>query len=167
MKLAKAHINGYTYAVERIAHCTKEVEDLWELHWAETESKYLPPTFEPDTDGVLHYESIGAMIEFTVRHGGELVGHLGYFLGPNVHIKRTRLAKEDWFFIRREHRKGGTANNLLDYAEAALKKLAVDYIGMSDKSPCGGKSLEKLMTKRGYAPIAIHYFKEVRPDVLQ
>ena len=167
MKLIPLTIGEYTFAVERVAEHEAEVEALWKSHWAETESKYLPPTFDPDTAGIIHYEAVGALVEFTVRHGEEMVGHLGYYIGPNVHVRGTRIAKEDWFYITAEHRGGGLAKNLLEYAESVLDKLGVTYIGMSDKSPIGGKSLKKLMTAQGYAPIAIHYFKEVRPNVLQ
>jgi GNAT superfamily N-acetyltransferase len=167
MKLKPETIGDYTYAIERISENVDEVESLWESHWAETESKYLPDTFDPDTTGVLHYESVGAILEFTIRYEENMVGHLGYYIGPNVHVRGTRIAKEDWFYITPEHRGGELARNLLSYAEGVLYKLGVTYIGMSDKSPIGGKSLEKLMTSQGYAPIAIHYFKEVRPDVLQ
>ena len=153
---------GYVIGIERINDICDEVAELHKAHWDETEVLYLDEALDPDYDTFKYMESQVKFILFTARTAsGELVGNLMYFLGTSVHIKGRLQAKEDAFFLTKEHRGGDLASAFLGYAEYALKKLGVHYIGMSDKSPTGGKSLKGLMTKHGYKAVAVFYNKRL------
>ncbi|MDX1297285.1 MAG: hypothetical protein R3260_03455 [Pseudomonas sp.] len=156
--------NSYVIGLEKVTDMADELYKLWEAHWAETEVLYLDEPMAPDLNAFVQYEKMGRFVVFTVRTLGdyEMVGNLMYFIGPNTHIKGTTLAKEDAFFLRDDHRNGRLAIKFLEYAETVLTDLNVDYIGMSDKSPAGGKSLAKFMDRRGYRPIAVQYLKKVK-----
>ena len=84
-----------------------------------------------------------------------------YYVGPSMHTKSVLQATEDAFYLLPEHRNGMLAIYYLQYAESVLKQMGIKRIGMSDKSPCGGKSLESLMKRMGYKQVAIAYCKEV------
>ncbi len=153
----------YVIGLEKVSNMAVEVLQLWESHWQETEVLYLDSPLVPDIDMLIEYEELNAFVVFTVRlrDGAEMVGELMYFLGKNSHIKGTKIANEDAFYMRPDHRNGRIALKLLSYAEESLVGLGVTYVGMSDKAPAGGKSLAPLMKKSGYKPVATHYVKKI------
>jgi GNAT superfamily N-acetyltransferase len=161
---------GFVYGMEPIMPRKDEFTDIWSQHWGETETLYLDGEVKPDYSLMHDYQVMGKLALFTVRHEetGELAGNLAYYLGPSTHVAGKKQAMEDFFFVSKPYRKGRIALKLLKYAEDCLKQLGVDYIGMTDKSPVGGKSLEKLMTRQGYRQIAVYYMKTLEKDnVLQ
>ena len=154
--------NKYVIGLESISNIVDEIRHVHQAHWDETEVLYLDRPMNPDYDLFMAKEAERQFVLFTVRDtNGELIGDLGYFLGLSTHHEGMLQAKEDFFFINKQHRKSGIATQLLQYAETQLKELGVKLIGMSDKSPCGGKSLEPFLTREGYKKVAIAYVKEV------
>ncbi len=159
--------NGYVFGMEKVRNMAPEVLKLWESHWQETEVLYLDSPLIPDIDMLIQYEKSNSFVVFTVRvqDTTEMVGELMYFLGPNSHIKGTVIANEDAFYLRPDHRSGRIAIKLLKYAEEMLSVMGVNYVGMSDKSPAGGKNLGPLMRRCGYKQVAIHYAKQLSEDI--
>ena len=156
-------IANYAIGMEKLAEQLDEVRELHQRHWSETEVKYLDDEMNPDYDYYIRREIEASFILFTCRTlDMVLVGHLQYFLGPNPHVMGHMLATEDAFFLAPEHRGGSLAGRFLRYAEDSLKLFGVKYVGMSDKSPVGGKNLEPLMRRRGYKPIATYYLKKIQ-----
>jgi len=156
---------GLVFGVEKVTDAEEEFLALWQQHWDETEVLYLDDRMNPDTQAMRVYEAVGALVIITARDAetGQLVGDAAYFIGPNLHVLGTTIAKEDAFFMLSEYRNGRNAVKLLAYAEYILsEKLRIDYVGMSDKSPVGGKSLAKFMQRRGYSPVATYYLKKLR-----
>lgn len=153
----------YTIGLESIGEILDEIRTLHQEHWDETEVLYLDRPMDPDYELFVSYEGGRRFVLFTVRDPDEnLVGDLGYYLGLSTHHAGLLQAKEDFFFITKEHRGGGVARHFLRYAENCLIQLGVKLIGMTDKSPCGGKSLRPLMEAEGYKAVALAYIKEVK-----
>ena len=153
---------NYRIGLEPIKYCVEEIDKTHTEHWQETEVNYLTRPMDVDYDSFISHEGNRSFLLFTIRtKDNELVGQLGYFLSMSIHHKNMLQAKEDFFFITKAHRSGGLASQLLTYAEESLIALGVKLIGMTDKSPCGGKSLEPFLTREGYQKVAIAYVKEV------
>lgn len=158
-------VGKYILGVERLSEVVEEIKANFEAHWDETEVNYLTRPMDPDYAMVMDYENRGKYVLFTIRNKElELIGHLMYYLGHSTHHKGMLQAKEDAFFIQKDHRGGALASALLSYAEKCLVRLGVKLIGMTDKSPCGGKSLKSLMEHSGYITTAVVYVKEVGGD---
>lgn len=153
----------YYIGMEKLENTITELRKLHEAHYEETETLYKERQLNPDYDAYINLEHQGKFVLFTIRNtrDGMLVGDLMYYLGPSTHTKGVLLAKEDAFFISKEHRGGQLAKKFLQYSESCLLQLNVGQIGMTDKSPCGGKSLEKLLKPLGYTPVALQYVKEI------
>lgn len=153
---------AYTIGLESIGNIVDEIRVLHQEHWDETEVLYKVRPMNPDYDTMVSYEASRRFILFTVRDAdNKLVGDLGYYLGLSTHHAGMLQAKEDFFFLTKDHRGGGTARHLLRYAEKCLVQCGVKLIGMTDKSPCGGKSLKPFLEGEGYTTVAMYYMKEV------
>jgi len=159
-----AIIGSYKIGLERMTDIKDEVREIHKAHWDETEIVYITRPLDVDYDRFVELEDAAMFVIFTVRDSAQenkLVGNLMYFLVTSIHIKGMLEATEDAFFLAKEARKGVLAIRFLEFAEKALIAIGVKVIGMSDKAPCGGKSLEKLMGHMGYRPVARYYMKEV------
>lgn len=150
----------YTIGLERVAEMLPELRKQHVEHWNETEVLYLDDPLDPDYEMIEYLEREARLVCFTVRsRAGDMVGNSMYLLGISTHIKGALHATEDTFFINKKHRGRGLAGAFIDYIELYLQHLGVMYMGMSDKSPCGGKSLQPLMESKGFRQIAVHYLK--------
>lgn len=155
-------IGDYVIGVERLSDMLPEIQALHEAHWKETEELYLDDPLDPDYQTMLAMESDARWVTFTVRDStGEMVGNAMFALGLSVHMKGVLQAKEDTFYITKPNRGTSLADAFLSYIECFLKELGVVYMGMSDKSPTGGKSLHKLMSRHGFKSIAMFYNKKL------
>ena len=154
---------NYFIGVEKIESILPEIRVLHGEHYGETEILYKEREMLVDYERYIALEQTSQFVLFTARHTstGSLIGHLMYFLGPAHHTKGILLAKEDAFFITKAHRGGQLAKMFLKFAEDCLLELGVGQIGMTDKSPCGGKSLKRLLEPLGYKPVALQYVKEI------
>lgn len=153
---------GYTFGLEPMAKCVDEVRKVHQAHWDETEVLYLTRPMDPDYEMFASMEANRQFLFFSIRDAeGELVGNFGFYLALSSHFKGQLMAKEDFLFIHKDHRKGGLARAFYQYAEKCLIKLGVKLIGISDKAPCGGKSLKPLLSREGFKEVATVYVKEV------
>lgn len=154
--------NGYVIGCESMENALEEIKHMHVTHWNETEILYLTRPIDIDYDRVIAIEKSNRLRLFTVRDSeGTLVGNLMYYLGKSTHFKGMTQATEDSFFLYKHVRQGRLAIKLLKYAEDVLVAGGVQLIGMSDKGPCGGKSLAKMMNMLGYNPVSTNYIKEV------
>ena len=152
----------YIIGAEPMVDCVDELRKIHEEHWDETEVLYLSRPMDPDYEYVSSMEANRQFILFTVRlPDGELIGNFGYYIAMSTHFKGSLMAREDFFFITKAHRGGGLASKFYQYTEECLKKLNIKLIGISDKAPCGGKSLKPLLSKEGFKEVATIYIKEV------
>lgn len=157
--------NKYIVGVESFADVSSELTALHEAHWGETETLYLKDpedTFKPDYERAVKLEAAGAMVLFTLREfqSWSLVGNMVFFMQNSMHDSTRFQATEDVFFIAKHHR-GRVVLPFLTYVERALKGFGVRCIAISDKQPCGGPDLSKLLGRRGYAQVARLFRKAV------
>lgn len=148
--------------LEPIKYCVDELRKIHQEHWDETEVLYLSRPMDPDYDYISSMEANRQFLLFTARDkDGTLIGNFGYYIALSTHFRGQLMAREDFFFITKAHRGGGLARKFYQYTEDCLLKLGVKLIGISDKAPCGGKSLKPLLSKEGFKEVATIYIKEV------
>lgn len=147
--------------IERIEDITDEMRELHAQHYAETETLYLDTPFSPDYARYIALEQAKQFVLFTVRYGVELVGYLQYYVYRDLHTSDVYQAREDAFFITKQHRGRRIAPRLLAFAETCLRQLGCRYVGMSSKGPVGGPDIGPFLEKNGYCPVAIFYSKDL------
>lgn len=156
---------NFFIGLERIRHIRPELEEMFAAHWAETETLYLDRAMKPDWEMFYWMETNRRLLLFTVRdHEDKLVGNAMFMLGHSTHIAGTLQAREDTFYLAKDCRGMGIAPKFIRYIEKCLKQLKVVYMGMSDKSPVGGKSLKPMMEGLGFEQIAVHYQKDLTKE---
>lgn len=140
-------------ALERLSDTLPEVEELWRLHWQDTEGYRASLGYNPDKEAFLSYERSGMFRLFTARIDGRLVGHLGCLVFPSRHTQ-TQTANEDFFFVRAEHRGAGVAADLLRFGLLELRDEGVEQVTFSDKEP---SNLGPFLSKFGFKQVAKQY----------
>lgn len=151
-----------TFGVERLAHMYPEAEELWGLHWQETEGYRDEQGYRPDKSGFLTMEGAGNFVEFTARSSdGRLVGHLGYILHVSRHTSRLN-AVEDYFYLRPEARKGLNAVRFLRFAVEVLKRAGCCQVGMSSKLT---NNIGPLLKRVGFKHVADFYTMNVAENL--
>ena len=110
--LGATHHRGYEIRAERLAEILTELHPLHVAHWGETEVWRHHVPLNPDYMAMVAMEQSGRLIQFTVRHGGALVGNLRIFIQTSLHTQ-TLFASEDSLFIKKEHRGGFLAMALI------------------------------------------------------
>jgi hypothetical protein len=154
-QFAPAQCGEYTIQAESLRAILEELAPLHDEHWRETERHRHGLALRPDYDAMLARERAGRCLQFTVRRGQELCGHLRMWLFPSMHTQ-TLVAEEDTLYMRPEHRGGMTALALLRYAEAALIALGVREIRANSKVI---NNADVLMRRMKYQQVAIQFVK--------
>lgn len=148
----------YTIRVESFRAILGELEPLHRAHWLETEAHRHGLELKPDYEAVIARERAGRAVQFTVRHGNALAGHLLMYLGQSLHTG-TLVAEEDALFLLPEHRGGFTAMALLRYAEQTLQALGVREIRANSKVI---NHADVLMRRMRYQQVAIQFVKIIK-----
>ena len=147
---------------EAFGECLDELSELHRTHWEETETQYLTVPLNPDYERFIAVDQVDRLALLTARtSSGVLVGCVMYFLNPFMHSMEYIIAQEDQFFVHPEYRGTGLADALVEQAHEYLRNRGVQLVGMSDKSPVGGKSLKTLMQRQGYTHAAEWYIREL------
>jgi len=144
---------GYTLAAEPFSLILPELKHLHYLHWEEIQQ---PGELNPNYEGYIERENAGLYCQFTLRKGPLLVGHLGAYLFENQHT-RTLAAREDTYFIRKEHRKGLLAVRLIHFAERAMMQKGAQEFHASVKHKYPGAA--KVLEFAGYIPVGTEFVK--------
>ncbi len=145
---------------ERLADVLPEVEELWRLHFQETEGYRHSLGYDPNKEGFLAYDRSGMFRLYTAREEGRLVGHAGFIIFRSRHTQ-TQTAGEDFFYVRNESRGWGLATSLLRFALEDLRSEGIDQVTFSDKQP---SDLEPFLKRFGFKFVSKQYslvFKEV------
>lgn len=146
---------AFTIQAERFADVLPELHPLHEAHWTETEKHRAGLTLKPDYDAMAADERGGRLLQFTVRTGGRLVGHVRLYVMPSRHSDNL-LACEDTLYIAPDHRGGILGLRLLRYAEDCLRRIGVREIQADSKLL---NRADSLMRRMGYAPVALQFHK--------
>jgi hypothetical protein len=153
---------GVTLGIEFSSDVLDELRELHQQNWDEIEVKYLGAKMDPDYDLLDQAERRDRAVLFTMRNiDGELIGNSLFFIGPSLHVQGERVANEDTFFITKEYRDKKLALSFLSYIRTALKSMEIDRVTMTDKSPVGGKPLDRLFNAAGFIPVAKTYITKL------
>ncbi|MDB5730698.1 MAG: hypothetical protein JWQ03_593 [Variovorax sp.] len=155
---------AYAIQVESFRAILEELAPLHEEHWRETEKYRHGLRMRPDYDRVFAMERAGRCVQFTVRRGAELAGHLRMYLGQSLHTSST-VAEEDTLYLRAAHRPNGFLMlALLRYAEDVLRQLGVTQITANSKKV---NNAAVLMRRMRYDEVATQFVKILKepPDV--
>jgi len=140
---------------ERFRDILPEMEVLHAAHFAETEKYRQGLAMNPDVQAGIEDEKRGAMVQFTARHNGELVGNLRMYIRTSRHTG-TRFASEDTLYLLPEHRKGRAALRFVQFMEDGMRKLGVYELRASTKSV---NRTDKLLEFMGWTPVATELVK--------
>lgn len=149
---------AYTIQVESFRAILGELEPLHRAHWLETEAHRHGLELRVDYGAVMARERAGRAVQFTVRQGNTLAGHLLMYLGQSIHTG-TLVAEEDALYMLPEHRGGFTAMALLRYAEQTLQALGVREIRANSKVV---NHADVLMRRMRYQQVAIQFVKIIK-----
>lgn len=143
-----------TFALERLSEIVPEVEELWRLHFKETEGYRHELGYNPDVPAFLKYDRADMFRLYTVRdEQRRLVGQIGFIVFKSRHTQ-TQTAGEDFWYIREDYRGGGIAKRLLAFALGKLAVEGVQQVTISDKQPT---DLEPLLSKFGFKFVSKQY----------
>lgn len=151
---------AYRIQVESFREILEELKPLHAQHWAETEGHRHVLHLAPDYDALCARERAGRLIQFTVRFGDELAGHLLMYVGNSIHTG-TLVAEEDTLYMKPAHRGGFTAMALLRYAETVLIQLGAREIRANSKVV---NNADVLMRRMRYQQVAIQFVKVLAGD---
>lgn len=149
---------GYVFAAEPLVRVLPELRHLHLAHWAEIGGPETYGPLNPNYDNLVVRERAGQYVQLTLRHNGLLVGHFGYYLFVSQHTQAL-AAREDTYFIAKEHRKGLLATHFIHYAERAAAQFGAREFHGSVKHayPAAAKVLEFA----GYRPVGTEFVKQL------
>lgn len=150
------------FALEPLSVILPEVEELWRLHWQETEGYRDVQGYAPDIAQFMQMDKLGWFAEYTARDNGRLVGHLGFIVHNSRHSRHRMSATEDFFYLRREYRRGMTAMQLLRFAVKSLKERGCSAIGMSSKLT---NDISPLLKRAGFSQCASMWMMNVEENL--
>lgn len=158
--------NGYLFGVEKLEDMLAEFRKNAESHWDETEVLYRQAQGNPNYAAYIQLEKEGKFATFTIRHQETmaLVGHICFYIYESMHTVGVMEAREDAFFINKDHRGGRLAHKIYDYAENCFPSMGVKQVTMSCKAPAGGPDLDKFLRRKGFNPVATAYFKSLEEN---
>lgn len=155
-RFAPLTVGDYTMRAERFTDILDELHPMHVRHWQETEKHRHGIALAPDYARVQKAERSGAMVQFTLRKAGELVGQLRMYLGMSIHSS-TLFAEEDTLFIEQEHRGVGFLPlHLMRYGERCLLDVGVREIRATSKLL---NHADVLMRRLGYKAVALEFVK--------
>lgn len=145
----------YTFYVEPIGNNLPETIAMWKAHWGEQKEEELRgQTFCPAIDLFFYTESRGDFSYITVRKGDELVGHFGLGFGINRQTS-LRVAGDEFFYLKPEHRRGLLAVKLIKFAKAYAFRTGAHEFSLSYRVTVD--DLDPVMRRCGLHKIANVY----------
>lgn len=143
----------YTFYVEPIAANLDDTMAMWRDHWDEQTEEELRngAKLNPHVEGFIAAEKAFDFIYLTVRLGSELVGHFGLKFGI-CRQTSERVAGDDFFYVKPEHRKGMLAYKLIKLARDIAFQLDAAEFTLSHRVSV--PNLDVLLRRLGMRHIA-------------
>jgi GNAT superfamily N-acetyltransferase len=145
-----------TLQQERFAAIIEEMLPLIGDHWAEVTGS--GPPLDPAWDIFRDLDAKGLMRALTVRSDGELVGYITFILCPALHYQTIKLAHDDAFYLRPEHRKGTLGIRMFVEAEKMLAADGVNRIMYHEKHK---RPMGRILEYLDYTPKETIWFKDL------
>lgn len=121
------------YAVETLALCWDEGQELLQEHWREIALNRDQIVLAPDLASYQDMERRGQLLLVTMRVEGKLVGYHASLIRPHLHYRHSLTAFTDVFYVKPEHRLGRNAMHLFEHVEYQLKNRGVERMYASCK----------------------------------
>lgn len=110
-----------TFEKEFVGVVAMEVQDLLRAHYLELAKNQDKVHLDPDWDRYIAMERADALLLYTAREDGELIGYSCFFSSPHPHYKALRLVNNDVLFLRADKRVGRTGMRFIDFCEQAVR----------------------------------------------
>lgn len=147
------------YATEKLNRVFVDMLPLVAAHWEEVNEFDVP--LDIDWNRYLIADQNGAYHLTTVRLDCQLIGWVGFWIQTHIRHKSMLMAREDWYYLRPEHRLQGWGKRMFCEAESALKQRGVDRIQISCKVRQDHGQLFESLDYRYYEK---HFTKKLEPQ---
>jgi GNAT superfamily N-acetyltransferase len=155
MRFLDRKFGEYRFYVEPIADNLAETMAMWQDHWNEQKEEDLRGvTFKPAVGYFEYLESHGDFVHITVRERELLVGHFGLHFGINKNTSK-RVAGDDFYYIKPEHRKGLLGVKLIKFARDYAFNLGAEEFSLTYRVSVD--DLDPVMRRCGLHKIANVY----------
>lgn len=132
---------------EMLWQVASDVEQLLQEHYQELCMHKHIKKLNPAWDRYSALESSGALVAFTVRDDGKLIGYSAFIVQPHIHYADLLVGGNDVLFLTKSHRQGRTGLRLIRFCEEQLEKLGVRVITWHAKP---GTDLIPILERTGY-----------------
>lgn len=110
-----------TFNTEQVSDCWEELQPLLEAHYHEI-ALYQDIPLAPARDRYEALEKAGATRFYTARtESGQLVGYIGFVVGPHPHYATTRVAHQDVVYLDPAYRGHRDGIGLIAWADEQLR----------------------------------------------
>lgn len=149
------------YQFEKVDDVLEEIEPLLEEHYAETVPYPDRVVLNPNYDMYRLLEQADALVIYTARDLGAIVGYAITVLQPHPHSQGHTYAANDMIYICPEYRHTELAPEMLKNLEEHLKERGVSVMTFHMKAikPC-----ETLMSGLGYQNDEVLYTKYIQDE---
>lgn len=132
---------------ELIYDVVEEIESLLELHYQELTLNKDKVKLKPIWSKYADLERADALVVYTAREGGKLIGYSVFFVNRHLHYEDLVHAQNDILYLHPDHRLGMTGIRLIKFSEQQLKALGVNKVTWHAKH---NTSLIPILTRLGY-----------------
>lgn len=124
------------------------LEQLGAASWHECGNDKEIFEYDPDFARYGRMEASNTLRFVSVRDGDELVGYASVIITDNLHDQKICCGIIQDIFILPEKRKGGTADQLLDFVEQQLMLAHVKHLSIAERLMVG--PIGKWLSRKGY-----------------
>lgn len=146
------------FAAERFAAAIDEIKAMSPRQALAMPAHDFP--LDVDYQRYLAACTAGALITYTARENGALVGYAIYYVGKNQHHKTIGWATSDAIWLDPPARRPRVADRMIDFIEKDLTERGASVVDHLTRP--GHDALARLLERRGYAKVAIAYSRKLR-----
>lgn len=148
-------MSGLSFQLESYDDVIEEIEPLLKRHWEEI-ALYPDIKLDPNYQFYRAANQGGALLIYTARLDGVLIGYAIYFVRPShPHYQGHGWAVSDIIMVMPEHRTVGVAYGLFNLVECDLRDRKISVMHTNTKT--AHPQLAKFLEARGHAKIEISY----------
>ena len=125
-----------------------EVEPLLKMHYDELTLNKERIKLDPMWERYAALEQAEALVIYTARDNGKLVGYSAFFVAKHMHYAALTIVANDVLFLHPDHRTGRTGIRLIKFCESSLRELLGSF-KLTWHAKCG-TNLENVLPKMSY-----------------
>lgn len=110
-----------TFQPEFVYEVRGEIDGLLREHYLELAKNQDRVALNPDWARYGAAEVTGALVLYTARKDGVLIGYSCFFCSPHPHYTDLMLVSNDVLYLQQEHRVGRTGVRFIRYCEDQLR----------------------------------------------